>query len=175
MRHKPRRAFLGLFSPIFISLPALAAPDSVYTDLAPEKCLTVSVSGLGSEQRCPGVAGHALRVFDEDGRQSVTVLTPDSRSHPLEYGRVITPSFSSLGRKAEWRGQREGGKFVPQALIIRVIASEDPQDPERRTAYLAVARLAPEGICVIARIGSGAGMNEAARRAAETAAGKPCL
>lgn len=160
-------------------LPSVqAAPlDSIYVDLAGRQCVTRSVDQEHGVfvQRCPGVGGYGLVVEDFDGRQSVSVERPDKTLKSLDYDRVITSGFFTLGPKAEWRVDRSGGKLVPVALIIRVIASEDPVAPDRKTSYLAVARISSSGICVTDRIRASATMNEEARHAADASSSKPCL
>lgn len=154
----------------------VAKPESVYTELAAARCTTiVHASGGGiSLQRCPGIAGHVLTVEDADGRQSVSVVGPDGASRPLSLERTVTTGFFTLGTKAEWRVRRNAGKTEPQALIIRVIANEDPEAPARTTHYLAVAKITPDAVCVTERIPAGAAMNERARQAADVATGRPC-
>ncbi len=156
------------------SVSATAAPDtvgSVYTSL--EQCTLVSTDeeSESSVARCPGVARHQLIVSEGDLRMTIDVVTPDGRTHPLEYWSVITSGFSSLGKRAEWR--MRGGQ--PIALIVRVNASEDPEDSSRLTSYLAVARITPGSVCVTDRIAPAANANEAARRAADASATRPCL
>lgn len=151
-------------------------PESVYTELAAAHCTTVA-QATGNDvslQRCPGVAGHVLTVEDADGRQSVSVVGPDGKSRPLGLERTVTTGFFTLGAKAEWRIRRSAGKTEAQALIIRVIANEDPEAPARKTHYLAVAKITPDSVCVTDRIAAGANMNEKARQAADVAAGRPC-
>jgi hypothetical protein len=167
-------AVLGLTLPL---LAAAAPLESSYTELAASRCKTLEAAdGHGvSVQQCSGTAGYSLLVEDFDGRQTVTVVAPDGRRHALEYARVITTGFSSLGAKAEWRTERRGGKAVPVALIIRVNANEDGGAPGKRVSYLAVAKITPERICVTDKVSGGAQGNEKARLAADGAAGKPCL
>ena len=161
-----------------LALPALAyvpPADSVYTDIAPARCKTVEVSEPGegefSVQKCPGVGGYGLLVEDDDLRQSVTVVSPDGKKHPLNYWQVVTTAFSSLGDKAEWRVEKKGGKVRPFALIVRVNASENPEKPEQKTSYLAVAKITDAAVCVTDKVKT----NEEARQAADASAGKPCL
>jgi hypothetical protein len=153
---------------------AEAEPEvrSVYTSLAPGQCrvLRTHEETGGTTSRCPGTAGHALLVHDDDARMSVDVVTPDGKTHPLNYWGVITSAFSSLGPRAEWRLRGE----QPIALIVRVNASEDPENPERATSYLAVAKVTPTGICVTDRIAPVPNANEAAQRAADASASRPC-
>lgn len=156
--------------------PAGGAIRSVYTSLAPEQCRVIrrhEETG-GSVSRCPGVAGHALLVSEDDARMSVDVVTPDGGEHPLNYWSVVTRGFSTLGPRAEWRVRGEGGQARPVALIVRVNAAEDPDNPERTTSYLAVAKITPREVCVTNSIAPAADANEQARRAADASAGRPC-
>ena len=161
---------LGCALPLLAFVPAA---ESVYTDLAPARCKTVEVTeeSGGSVQKCPGVAGHELLVEDDDLRQSVTVVTPDGKRHPLNYWHVITTAFSSLGEKAEWRVEKKGGRVRPYALIVRVNASENPEKPDEKTSYLAVAKITAAKVCVTDKVKT----NEEARAAADASANKPCL
>ena len=69
----------------------------------------------------------------------------------------------------------QNGKLNPVALIIRYNASENPDQPDKTSSYLAVSKITPTEICVTDKILSGPNANEDARRAADTAATKPCL
>jgi hypothetical protein len=158
------------------ALPAGDAIDSVYTDIADSKCATIAVDeeAGGATQRCPGIAGYALLVEDDDARMSVTVVAPNGEQHPLNYWQVVTTAFSTLGPKAEWRVTQQNGEFAPLALIVRVNANES-DDPGVITSYLAVAKITPQATCVTDKIAPGADMNLRARRAADSSAGRPCL
>lgn len=156
--------------PLFAYVPAV---ESIYTDIAPARCKTIEMheEDAGSVQKCAGVAGYALLVEDGDSRQSVTVVSPDGKKHPLNYWQVVTNGFSSLGEKAEWRVEKKGSRVRPYALIVRVNASEKPEQPEQQTSYLAVAKITSAEVCVTAKVKT----NEEARAAADASAGKPCL
>jgi hypothetical protein len=149
------------------------AINSVYTSLSAKDCRVMRVHEVtgASTSRCPGVAGHSLNVHDDDARMSIDVISPDGKAHELNYWGVITHGFSSLGPRAEWR--MRGGR--PLALIVRVNASEDPNNPERTTSYLAVARITPAGTCVTDRIGPVPDANTVARAAADRSAARACL
>ena len=110
--------------------------ESVYTDLAPAGCKTIETheESAGSVQKCPGVGGYELLVEDDDSRQSVTVVGPDGKRHPLNYWQVVTTGFSSLGERAEWRVEKKGGGLRPYALIVRVNADENPETPGQKTS-----------------------------------------
>jgi hypothetical protein len=180
-----RKTTLSFHAAIFLvllfatagSVKAQAKVKSVYSDLSESKCRTIEVDKeTGSTtQRCPGIAGYKLLVLDDDARQSITVLTPDGKHHPLDFWDVITNAFSSIGSRAEWRVTRSKGKVSPLALIVRVNASEDSANPNRLTSYLAVVKVTPEKICVTQKIPPGAKANENARHTADTAQTAACL
>jgi hypothetical protein len=148
---------------------------SVYSSLS--NCKTVSTDGESgsSTQACRGVGGYNLRLEYGDARESITVISPDGKQHPLKFWEVISTGFSSVGKKAEWRVTGKGNKVTPRALIVRFDASENPEDSSKVTSYLVVAKVTPEGICVTDKIAPSATANEEARRAADASAAKPCM
>ena len=152
-----------------------SANDSIYTELKGAKCKTTKSGQEYLVQSCPGVGGYKLSVADDDARMSIGVVDPRGKEHPLNYWHVITPNFSSLGDKAEWRVKKQKGKITPLALIVRVNASENPEDPTKKTSYLAVAKITSQKICVTDKIAPSATANEEARRAADASSSKPCL
>jgi hypothetical protein len=154
-----------------------ASKSSVYTATGGKRCRTIEYLKETGDltQSCPGVAGYKLEVADSDSRMSITVVSPGGQKSPLDYWNVITHGFSSLGDKAEWRVQKVNGKITPVALIVRVNASENPETPEKTTSYLAVAKITASKTCVTDKIGPSATANEQARRAADSAATRPCL
>jgi hypothetical protein len=151
--------------------------SSVYTGLTADACTSVSENKeTGSTvRRCPGVGGYQLLLADDDSRMSVTVVTPDEKEHPLNYWTVITPHFSTLGGRAEWRVMRQGSRVVPVGLIVRVDARESESSPQKKTSYLAVAKIGAGEICVTRKIASTANANQQARDAADHAGADACL
>lgn len=166
---------LAMLSSAFARADAL---ESVYTDLGEKACKTLKPSGEPEEGPtlvCGGVGGYRLKVVEGDLRQSVNVIDPKGKENSLEYWSVITGGFSMVGPKAEWRVEKNGAKVTPKALIVRVNASEDAANPNKKTSYLAVAKITPEKICVTDRIAPSADQNEKARSAADASTAKPCL
>jgi hypothetical protein len=155
-----------------------APADSIYTDLAANKCKTIKAGGEEAEgptQVCPGVAGYKLITEEGDLRANIKVVDPKGKQHSLDLWSVVSSAFSTLGQKAEWRVVKKNGKVTPVALIVRYNASENPEDSSKITSYLAVAKITPQKICVTDKIAPSATANEEARRAADSAASKPCL
>lgn len=151
--------------------------QSIYTDLEGAKCRTVKVERLAgaSVESCPGVGGFHLLVESDDDRMSVAVVGPDRREHNLDYWNVVTRAFSSLGKKAEWVVTKRDGKMVPIALIVRVNATVENDGKPKQQSFLTVAKLTADQSCVTDKIASSANANAKARKAAETAASRPCL
>ena len=147
---------------------------SVYTSLEEKQCRTIKSANSETgdyEARCRGTAGYTLLVSEGDLRQNITVVTPKGAKHSLDLWDVISGGFSSVGPKAEWRiSDRK-----PVALIVRYNASEDPAQPDKKSSYLAVTKITATEICVTDKISPGPNANEEARRAADSAATKPCL
>lgn len=156
---------------------AAQANQSIYTNLDGRQCRTLEsdTSGAGYYRgECPGVARYKLQVEEGDIRQNITVITPRGQKHSLELWGVVGSSFSFVGKKAEWRVQRRGGKIVPVALIVRYNLS-NPEDSSKGTSYLTVSKITADKICVTHKISPSANANEEARRAADNAASQPCL
>jgi hypothetical protein len=152
--------------------------QSVYTSLGEKQCRTVKSAEAGDdgyEGRCRGVAGYTLLLSEGDLRQNITVITPKGAKYSLDLWDVISGGFSSVGPKAEWRVTTRNGKPTPVALIVRYTANEDVEAPTKQNSYLAVSKITATEICVTDKILPGPKANEDARRAADTAATRPCL
>jgi hypothetical protein len=147
----------------------------LYSELEGAACKTVSVDreAGGSTRRCPGVHGYQLLVQDSDARMSIDVVAPDGSITPLQLSSIAgNGAFSSLGPRAEWRPS-DGS--APTALIVRFNVFEQPEQPDRPTSYLVVARLAANDTCAVGRIAPGPQQNAQARKMAATAAGMACM
>ena len=156
----------------------MAQTRSVYTSLTVNSCRTIKTETTGAgdyEGLCRGVSGYSLTLLEGDLRQNIIVNTPKGAKHSLELWDVISGGFSHVGPKAEWRISRQNGRLSPNALIIRYNAIENPDNPNKYTSYLAVAKITSTEICVTDKISPGANANIDARRAADNAATKPCL
>jgi hypothetical protein len=159
------------------STPPAGDPEESghYTSLAPTDCKLIDSDEEvgGSTSICPGMGGYKLLALDGDARMSIDVIAPDGGRHPLDLWTVASGAFSSLGPRAEWRFAADD--VAPTALIVRFEAYEFPEQPERTTSYLLVARLAGKDTCLTARIAPGLSQNLKAREAADRAAGAPCM
>ncbi|CUI07157.1 hypothetical protein BN2497_9091 [Janthinobacterium sp. CG23_2] len=173
---------MGLMAAMAISCSAGADaqpnPTSVYTDIAGKSCkksVDDKVSGAYT-LTCPGVGNYRLHILDDDGRNSIDIVSPDARIFSLNYWDVVTPGFSTLGKKAEWRVANIAGKTVPVALIVRlsVMDQSDPERPKRR-AVLVVARIGKDTACVVDVVDAASAAANAAARAAADRQAQACL
>ena len=169
--------FLARYSPIFIIMAACCVASdaqirSLYTSVGNKACKslrTESDEGTEYEGECPGVGGYKLHLLEGDLRQSLDVITPAKKTHQLGFW-YISAAFSYIGDRIEWR---VNGKY-PIALIARFNTSEDPERPEKRTSYLVVSKISKEQICVTDVIKPSRNQNAEARKAADSAASRPC-
>lgn len=164
-----------------LSAPAAqdAAIRSVHTSLRAEDCARKIDKSDPNETPyllCPGAVGHALMVRRvEAGRLSIDIVDPMQRVMPLRYEEFVTRHMSSLEEKAEWRVMTRAGKQVPIALIVRVQAREDTDDPEKVTrTYLAIAKMMPGQACVTDRIAEDTRSQTELYRVADSARERPC-
>jgi len=150
---------------------------SIYTDLAEKKCKTTTINEQEeySVQLCDGVAGYKLEVAEGDLRQTINIIAPNGKKHELKLWSVVSPAFSSVGKKAEWRVIKEKGEIVPIALIVRFNASENPEDSSKITSYLTVSKITEGTTCVTGVVKPVKNANIKARTLADTAAKKPCV
>jgi hypothetical protein len=147
---------------------------SVYTSLEEKQCRSIKSANSDEddyEVRCRGMAGYTLVVSEGDLRQNITVVTPKGTKHSLDLWDVVSGGFSHVGPKAEWRTPKQ----KPVAIIIRYNVSEDVEHPNKKSSYLVVTKITDAEICVTDKISPGLNANEEARRAADSAATKPCL
>jgi hypothetical protein len=152
--------------------------QSLYTSVEPKQCRTIKSSsdeGGSYEGRCRGVAGYNLIVEEGDLRTNIKVVAPGGSARSLDLWSVVSSAFSSLGPRVEWRMTKRAGKSTPVALIIRYNASENVDNPNKTTSYLAVAKITDSETCITDKILPGPSANSDARRAADAAASKSCL
>ena len=156
-----------------------ARVESIYTDLKAEKCRTIESSEEGAgyyRGKCKGVGGYELEVVEGDIRQSINIVQAASGDKwELDFWRVVSSAFSSVGDKAEWRVQRVNGKIKPIALIVRYNTNEDPENTEKLTSRLVITKIEGEYVCVTNIVQPVRNQNVIARQLADVARFKPCL
>ncbi|MDQ7086250.1 MAG: hypothetical protein Q9M36_15705 [Sulfurovum sp.] len=122
---------------------------------------------MGSTVACGEYAGFEIQIDDDDARMSVT-LVHKAVSYPQCYPQTISPHFSTLGEKIEWRYPK-GEPLHPVAMIVRVHASMQGDTPHdsKSTSYLAVSKIVTDEICVVGKIPAVKNQNILARKMAD--------
>ena len=157
----------------FITLSATAASyDSRYTSIEPSSCRTLSNDEMSSTQSCQRFDNIQVKVLEGDIRQSIT-LTRSGKEYPLEFWRTVSPTFSSLGNKIEWR-YTKGKNEKLKGMITRLNASGQ-SDSSRTTSYLVVVSIKKSRMCVVAKVAPQSRQNQKARRILEKSSNMPCL
>jgi hypothetical protein len=83
--------------------------------------------------------------------------------------------MSTLYGEVEWRVATKDGKQVPIALMVRVPAREDNDNPKKvARSYFAVAKITPNEVCVTDRIPEGMQSEAEVRSAADSAQERQC-
>lgn len=162
-----------LLGAIFVfSITVVSAQNkSVYTSTSDKACKQQKVAddhGGDYVGLCPGVGGYKLKVVEGDLRQTLYVITPRKKEHPLRFNEFYY-SFSAIDQKIEWRLKRG----VPVALIARYNVA-DPENSEKRTSYLMVVKITKSFSCVTDVVLPGAKQNETARKLADASSIKTC-
>jgi hypothetical protein len=145
---------------------------SNYTLIQEKDCTTIKTDQIGSIQSCPGVGDIEVKVIETDLRQSIT-LSRNGTDYPLNFWETVSPNFSELGTKIEWRYKKSNKSNDPIALITRLNVSENPGRP--MTSYLVIVKITTDQICVIGKLPPQNEQNQKARVIAEQSAGMSCL
>jgi len=150
---------------------AIGQNRSVYTSTRTRDCRTIRSSvdeGGRYEGECKGVGGYKVRLMEGDIRQTLDIVTPAKKKFELNFWSFFT-GFSYIGEKIEWRTK----SGVPVAIIARFNVAE-PEDPERSTSYLMVAKIGKTSSCVVDIISPSPNQNKLARIAADNATTMKC-
>ena len=151
---------------------------TAYTPTEGKACVSVSRNRETGDtvKRCPGVAGYSLFILNSDDRVSVSIVTAAHATLPLNFWDVVTPAFSTLGPKVEWKLERSKGKTQPVALIVRVhtVDQTDVAAP-KLLSFLVVAKIDGATACVTAKVPAWQANPNHTARAAASARNSACL
>ena len=169
--------FINLFFLLIVTIEAeeqgLTINKSFYTSIDQEDCITLDSDNMGSLQECESFLDIGVKVIEGDVRQSI-ILTRNKKEYDLAFCSTVSPYFSSLGLKVEWR--YEQGKFKNlKGMIVRFEASDDYENLDKVSSYLVVSKIEKDEICVVARIAPQNEQNEIAREILDSTEVLPCL
>lgn len=148
------RKLLGMLAMLITSLtPALAAAadQSRFMPIDETHCKVISQDDETNDvtRRCHGPVGYKLLVVESDDRVSMTIVTPSGNELPLDFWKLVTPTFSTLGPAVEWRTRTKNSKTDVVGLVVRVdtFNQSDVTKPQPYSVMVA-ARISPSATCI---------------------------
>lgn len=177
----PPRTHLVCIATAFFAHAGSSHAASITTQSTPisgARCIHVSDNREtgDSVKRCPGVSGLALLIHHSDDRASLSILTREKATLPLNFWDTVTPTFSTLGPKVEWQLETVHGKHTPVAIVVRVdtVDQTDVAAPQP-ISFVVVARIRDDEACVIGKIPAKQANATQAARALVNAHESKCL
>lgn len=153
------------------------ANESVYSDIDAKACTLLEVyeADMGATVSCGSYGDMEIQLEDDDGRMSITLMRK-GLAYPQYYSQVISPDFSVLGAKIEWRYPK-GKSLEPTAMIARVTNTIEGAtiNDTKKISYLAVSKITATDICVVGKIAPHKHQNLLARSLSDNASTLPCL
>ena len=149
-----------------LTVPAGAEPHSFYTSIAARACASTHPKRNAREheivtERCRTPFGLTIVATYTGTSMQLAFLRPGETREPQLGGSY------GHGDMVEWRGQREGRRFVPASAIVRLLFSTGAAT---RRSVLAVLRIEKDRVCPVAFVDGGApDANTLARTAADDA------
>ena len=146
---------------------------SSYTSINQKDCMTLDSDNMGSVQKCESFSNIGVKVIESDIRQSI-ILTHNKKEYDLAFWSTVSPAFSSLGLKVEWRHEH-GRPENLKGMIVRFEASDDLENIDKVSSYLIVSKITNNEICVVAKIAPQKDQNEIAREILDSKEKLSCL
>ena len=152
--------------------------ESAYTSIADKDCKVIETykMNIGVAQSCKKYTNIDVEVKDSDARMSIT-LHRNNKEYPLNFSSTVSASFSSLGKKIEWR-YLKGKAKNPMAMITRLNVSEYNHKTElndKDVSYLVVSKITKDDICVVGKIKPQKNQNILARKMADDSHKLKCI
>lgn len=177
----PTRTHLLCIATAFFAHAGSSQAASMTTQSTPTggaECVNLSYDREtgDSVKRCPGISGLALIIHRSDDRASLSILTREKATLPLNFWDTVTPTFSTIGPQAEWQLETVHGKKRPVAITVRVdtVNQKDVASP-RPVSFIVVARIHDNEACVVGKIPARQANAAQAARALAIAPGSKCL
>ncbi len=151
----------------------IARNSSSYTSIAEKDCQTLDSDDVGSIQECESFNDIRVKVIEGDLRKSI-VLIRQHREYNLNFWSIVSPFFSFLGDKIEWRHEIGHPEKV-KGMIVRFEASDNFNNFDKTSSYLVVSKITKNKICVVAKVLPSENQNEIARKILDRKKVLPCL
>ncbi|WP_395747217.1 hypothetical protein [Prosthecobacter sp.] len=129
--------FLLAFACLLASAPAAEPqPDSEFTTTDPKKVKILEDSAREKEPEidhfkhlCPGLAGYQVIHEGGDLRSWINLIYDGQKTDLMNDTLTACPGQfpAKANNVVQWRGFRQGGRFVPYAIIYRMRSSADDE------------------------------------------------
>ena len=146
--------------------------NSAYSSIKIKDCITISSDKMGGSFKCKNYHNIGVEVLEGDLRQSITLIRNKKR-YPLDMWSSVSPAFSSLGDKIEWRFKQNNSNH-PTAMISRY-TTETGERSEKSTSYLVITKITDTKMCVVGKIKPQKNQNILARNMADKAHKMKCV
>jgi mannosidase alpha-like ER degradation enhancer 2 len=148
--------------------------EFVTTDVSPEKCRPEKATDGEMGRLCTGVGGYELFVGGSEDFLWITVVPPHGKAFPLPYWRANRVDFETRLDRVSWRLQGRDGHKIPIALVLDASVKERFSDSPA-LPYTTIAKLAPNSVCVVAKVKANSPPPMDAASLADTATTRPCV
>lgn len=154
------RPLVLLFASSAMLFGADPAPESEFTTTDPKKVKIVSDTaqekepeGDSFEHLCPGLGGYQVVHEGGDLRSWINLIYKGKKTDLMNDTLEACPGQfpGKANDVVQWRGLRQGGKFVPYAIIYRMASSKD-DEKQTRVETLVILKLDGEKSRVVGHV-----------------------
>ena len=169
--------FIILF--LFISLvlqaheTGLKSNTSSYTSIEESDCTDLDSDSMGSIQECESFEDITVKVIEGDLRQMITLIR-NNQEYNLDFWSIVSPMFSTLGAKIEWRHEIDKPRKL-KGMIVRFEASDNFDNFDKTSSYLVVSKITDDKMCVVSKVAPSEKQNEIARKFLDAKEQLSCL
>ncbi len=144
-------------------------PESEFTTTDPKKVKILEDSSREKDPEidhfkhlCPGLGGYQVIHEGGDLRSWINLIYDGSKTDLM--GDTLSACPGQFPAKAndvvQWRGFRQGGTFVPYAIIYRMMSSAD-DEKQTRLETLVIIKLAKDKSSVVGHVAAKEGNEKA--------------
>lgn len=146
---------------------------SSYSSIDQRDCVTLDSDNLGSVQECEPFGHIGVKVIEGDMRQSI-VLMQNRKEYDLDFTKLFSASFPTLGSQIEWRHELGKPENV-KGMIVKLDVHDTYDNFAKVHSYLLVAKIMKQKICLVAKILPQRHQNKLAREILDRNKPLPCL
>ncbi|MDZ4401298.1 hypothetical protein [Prosthecobacter sp.] len=167
MKHLTLLILLAL-GPVIIAAADLK-PESEFTTTDPKKVKIIHDTALEKnpeidsfEHLCPGLGGYQVIHEGGDLRSWINLKFKGSKTDLMNDTLTACPGQfpAKANNVVQWRGFRQGGAFMPYAIIYRMMSSKD-DEKQTRLETLIIIKLDKEKSRVVGHLSAKEGNEKA--------------